>query len=344
MKQRRLFTLLAVAAILLSKPALGFTQTTYTLSEIASDLKDVSDDIRGALAFTSAIGLAWSDTYVGQLIGIQPHWGIGLSMGLTSLKAGRLNGLLEKFGYTSDFALADKPLLLAYTIDIRLGGFKQLPFDIGIKWGLLPYAPLFGDISYEINSIGLDFRWEIVNGWLDTPSLSVGFEIDSVTGGIRNAGNTTLTGLASRDIVVEGDATAGLTWDVLVFSLKTQVAKNFWRPRLNMYAGLRIGGYYAKTGYELSGGDGILIDGTPLHQFGNFSALAISLNRASGNDMTFSVDEDTITGLREDFGAAIVFYNGLAFHFTSKTCLDISLMLDVINFGFGTSIGFRYQQ
>ncbi|MDR1148094.1 MAG: hypothetical protein LBK66_05630 [Spirochaetaceae bacterium] len=342
MKQRRLFMLLAVAAILLSKPALGFTQSTYTLSEIASDLKDVSDDIRGALAFSSLIGLAWSDTYVGQLIGMPPHWGIGLSMGITSLKADRLNDLLGKFGYTSDFALADKPLLLAYTIDLRIGGFKQLPFDIGIKWGLLPYAPLFGDISYEINSMGLDFRWEIVNGWLDTPSFSVGFEIDSVTGGLRNTGNTTLTGLSS-DIVVGGDSTAGLVWEVLVFSLKAQVAKNFWRPRLNMYAGLRLGGYYAKTGYELSGGDGIMIGGTPLNQ-ADLSGLASALDSASGNNTTFSVDEDTITGLREDFGAAIAFYTGLAFHFNSITCLDISLMLDVINFGFGTSIGFRYQQ
>jgi hypothetical protein len=343
MKQRRLFTLLAVAAILLSKPALGFTQAPYTLSEIASDLKDVSDDIRGALAFTSSIGLAWSDTYVGQLIGMPPHWGIGLSMGITSLKADRLNDLLGKFGYTSDFALADKPLLLAYTIDLRIGGFKQLPFDIGIKWGLLPYAPLFGDISYEINSMGLDFRWEIVNGWLDTPSLSVGFEIDRLTGGIRNTGNTTLTGIANKDIIVEGDSTAGLVWELLVFSLKAQVAKNFWRPRLNMYAGLRIGGYYAKTGYELSGGGGITIGGVALDQ-SDLSGLASELDSASGNNTTFSVDEDTITGLREDFGASIAFYNGLAFHFNSKTCLDISLMLDVISFGFGTSISFRYQQ
>jgi hypothetical protein len=344
MKQRRLFMLLAVVAILLSKPALGFTQSTYTLSEIASDLKDVSDDIRGTLAFTSSIGLAWSDTYVGQLIGMPPHWGIGLSMGVTTLKADRLNTLLGKFGFTSDFALADKPLLLAYTIDIRIGGFKQLPFDIGIKWGLLPYAPLFGDISYEINSMGLDFRWEIVSGWLDTPHVSVGFEIDSVRGGLRSTGNTTLTGSTAGNIVVGGDATAGLTWDVLVFSLKAQVAQNFWRPRLSVYAGLRLGGYYAKTGYELSGGGGIVIGTTPLSQFGDFSGLASTLNSASGNDTTFSADEDTITGLREDFGATIVFHNGVAFHFTSKTCLDISLMLDILSFGFGTSIGFRYQQ
>jgi hypothetical protein len=343
MKQRRLFTLLAVAAILLSKPALGFTQS-QTLSEIASDLKSVSDDTRGTMAFASSIGLAWSDTYVGQLISIQPHWGIGFSMGVTTLKFDSLKDFLSKFGYTNEFAFADNPFLLAYTIDIRLGGFKQLPFDIGFKWGLLPYEPLFGDINGEINSMGLDFRWEIVNGWLDTPALYVGFEIDSVTFGVKKPVNATLTGLTAGNIVIGGDSTAGLNWEVLVFSLKTQVAKNFWQPRLNMYAGLRIGGYYAKTGYELSGGDGISIGGTPLDQFGDFSGLASELNSASGNGITFSVDEDSITGLREDFGASIVFYNGLAFHFTSRTCLDISLMVDILGFGFGSSIGFRYQQ
>jgi hypothetical protein len=350
MKQRRLFVLLVVGAILLSKPMSVFTQQ-YSLNEVALDLKNVSKDIGSALVFTSLIGLTWSDTYIGQLISIPSHWGVGFSMGATTLRLNNFNTILSKFGYTSDDSFAEKQLLPVYTIDLRIGGFGRAPFDLGIKFGYLPYMPLFGEVSYEASVAGLDLRWEIVDGYGNTPSVAFGLEVDSISGGVRSKGRTVLTGLPTfGDMTVGGDATAGIIWESFVFSLKLHTARSFWEPRLNIYAGLRTGAAVTKVGYHLIGGEGIIFNyggiPTPLDKLssGQLNTLSSELGYVSKNKTSFMVDGDNIIGLLDGFEFNLALYNGLAFDFNNRTYLDLSLMLDILNFELGVSISFRYQQ
>ncbi|MDR1362638.1 MAG: hypothetical protein LBJ35_01115 [Spirochaetaceae bacterium] len=353
MKQRRLFALLVIGAALLSKPALSFAQTqTYTWNEVAGDLSDFSKDMRGALAFISLTGLSWSDTYIGQLINIRPHWGVGFNVGATTLKLDNLNTLLKKFGYTSDDSFMDKQLLPVYTIDLRIGGFGSVPFDVGIKWGYLPYMKLFNDISYEVSVSGLDFRWEILDDWGSTPSIAIGLEASSVSGGLRSDGKATLTGLSNfGNVTIGRNATAGVIWEGFVFGLKLQAAKSFWEPHLNSYAGLRVGGAVTKTGYQLSGGKDIIIDVgsgtlTALKDMSGSALgnLAKALESASKHNTDFLVNEDTIVGLIERSGANFSLYTGIAFDFSNRTYFDIAIMVDILNSEVGANVSFRYQQ
>ncbi|MDR2343285.1 MAG: hypothetical protein LBD86_01990 [Spirochaetaceae bacterium] len=139
MKFRCLFVAAAVTSLFFVKAGQGFAQTP--VRDIADDLNEFADDMAGALPFIASIGLGWSDSYIGHLVDITPHWGMGITTGATTLKLGKLNVLLDHFGYQADDGFMEKQLLPAYTVKVRIGGFRTLPFDIGVKWGWLPYLP-----------------------------------------------------------------------------------------------------------------------------------------------------------------------------------------------------------
>jgi hypothetical protein len=351
MKTRCFFVIFITAVIFFLIPAYSFGQETTSVKDIANDLSDFSKDMDGSLPFMASIGLGWSNTYIGQLVNIPPHFGIGLSMGMATLKLDNLNALVNKFGYTCDNGFMDKQLFPVYTLDIRVGGFKALPFDVGIKWGFVPYVPIFKkDVRYSLSIYGLDFRWEITKGFDQTPSVALGFEIDGVSGGLTHEGSATLGGIDNFDnIIIGGNATAGPIWESLVFILKMQVIKSFWGPHISIYGGLRLGAAFSKTGYQLIGGNDIMIvtngDYSPLKDLPGAAKrqLAADLKAASQNGTSFLIDDDNIICLIESFSPALSMYQGVAFAFSNKTYLDIALMMDILHFEVGASIGFRYQ-
>jgi hypothetical protein len=307
----------------------------------------------GAAPFMATIGLDWADTYIGQLIDVTPHWGIGITTGATTLKLDKLNILLEHFGYEADDGFLDKQLLPAYTINTRIGGFRTAPFDIGVKWGWLPYAPIFkNDISYESVVYGLDFRWELRRDWGIWPSMSIGFEASRATGGLRAKSARTLAG-GGYTIDTSGDATIGPVWEAWVFDLKLQIAKKFWEPRFTAFGGARLGAAITRTGYQIagSGGDikvsGSLLSGTfNLEDLsaGACDTIASSLGSASGNDMEFEVTNEDITGWINSFGINFNLHGGIALKFENGLRLELALMVDVMHVELGANIGFRYQQ
>jgi hypothetical protein len=342
--------LLTVFIMLFLRPLFGFAQ--QNLSELAGDLDELSKDITGALPFVASIGLIWPDNYIGQLIDIPPHWGFGITLGTTTLKLDKLNTLLEKFGFESDDGFMDKQLMPAYTVEARVGGFRSVPFDLGVKWGWLPYLPLFkDDINYESCVYGLDFRWEIMRDWGRMPSMSVGLEVDRATGGLRRKSSVSLQEGSLGPITVSGDGTAGAVWEAWVFDLKLHAAKKFWEPRITVYAGLRLGAALTRTGYQLAGGGDITINTSgsvvKLEDLAGSSqtTLADSLASASGNGMKFEVTDDDITGWIDSYGVNFNTYEGISIEFEeNKFNINIALLVDLLHFEIGAVIGFRYQQ
>jgi hypothetical protein len=351
MKFKSLFVTAAMIAIAFVKPADSFAQVS--MRDIGDDLKEFSDDISGAAPFMASMGLDWSDPYIGQLIDVTPHWGIGLTPGATTLKLDNLNVLLEHFGYEADDGFLDKQLLPAYTINTRIGGFRTAPFDIGVKWGWLPYAPIFkNDISYESVVYGLDFRWELKRDWGMWPSMSIGFEASRVTGGLRAKSAQMLDG-GTYGIETSGDATIGPVWEAWVFDMKLQIAKEFWEPRFTAFGGVRLGAAITRSGYQIAGsGADIKISGggipagTSLEDLsaGTYDSIADSLKAASGNDMEFEVTNADITGWINSFGINLNLHGGISLKIYDAMRLDLSLMVDVMHIELGANIGVRYQQ
>ncbi|MDR2343882.1 MAG: hypothetical protein LBD86_05060 [Spirochaetaceae bacterium] len=353
MKFRRLLATAAVTSLFLVKAAQGFAQTPSVLmGDIADDLDEFANDISGALPFMASIGLDWADAYIGQLIDITPHWGFGITAGANTLKLDKLNSLLRNFDYQANEGFMDKQLMPTYVANARIGGFRTLPFDIGIKWGWLPYLPIFKeDISYEAVLYGLDFRLELMRDWGLRPSVSLGFEVSRVTGGLRSKSDLELDAGNGIKLVTSGDATIGPVWEAWVFDAKLQVAKKFWEPRFNLFGGVRLGAALTKTGYQLAGsGSDIKIESGGNSQ--NLEDLndkarndfAEILNDTSENDISFEVTNEGITGWIDKFGVNLNLHGGVSFNFDSGFRLEMALMADIIHFELGANIGLRYQQ
>jgi hypothetical protein len=339
-------TAVFIVIVFFLNSAHGFTQQQPpTLNEISSALNELASDMAGAIPFMATIGLNWADAHIGQLVDIPPHWGVGLTVGTTTSKLDNLNKILEKFGYESNNGFAAKLLLPAYIVEARLGGMRRAPFDIGIKFGLLPYMPLFSDsIDYGANILGIDFRWQLVQDRFNFPAISIGLEVDKASGGLRHETSLTIP-ISAADLVVDG-GTAGIVWDAWVFDLKLMVSKKFWQPRLDIFAGLRLGAAITKTGYRLTDGSSVSIGGLPLVDMTDSQreSLQSALQSEAGNGTTFEVTEDSITGWISAIGFDLSIYEGISIRFTNMTNLSLSLMTDLIHFEMGVNISFKYQQ
>jgi hypothetical protein len=351
-KQKYAAALVFTAFACFFNPSIVFSQQSEKIKDIADGLDKVSEDISGAIPFAASIGLNWPDVYIGPLIDIPAHYGIGLTLGTTMLKLNHLNPLLKRFGYETDEDFMYRQLLPAYTIETRIGGARLVPFDIGIKWGWLPYTEIFkNSINYESCIYGIDFRWEVVKDVFRFPAMSIGLEVDHATGGLRRETVVSLSDEAGDTIGVNG-GNAGVVWDSWVFDLKLHLAKKFWEPRLTVYGGLRLGVAITKTGYQLSGGDDITFTesgsslSTKLNDLSKKkrSELMDKLGADSGKGITFEVTEDSISGWLSTVGFNLNMYEGVSFNFDNNTHLSISLMTDLVHFELGANIGFRFQQ
>jgi hypothetical protein len=123
-----------------------FSQGAFKDLQNAAD--NVIDDLAASVPFNSAIGLNWSDAYIGSF----PHFGVGASLGATTIDFNAVSGLMSMFGVPLKIEGFFEGIgfpLPAYTVEARIGGII-IPVDIGVKFGVL--NPDFAQVS----GLGLD--------------------------------------------------------------------------------------------------------------------------------------------------------------------------------------------
>ncbi len=270
MKKRNFLVIMIIVGLLVAAPAFG----QVSLSEIDDAFAGFADDVANSLAMNSTIGLQWSDAYIGQLLGVPPHFGAGVAVGATTIPIDAMQTALDALaggatgaGDLSAFALAGGIPLPGYVLDARIGGFL-LPFDIGVKAGYLEPTEIPGlgaQVDYLL--VGADVRFSIIKGLL-LPNLSVGVGVNYLSGGISLPGFFSAMDLANFDVTgaPAGPYTVSLTdpsldfsWQTTVIDVKAQVSKQilFITP----YAG--IGASYARsTAGGGFAGDIAVTDGT----------------------------------------------------------------------------------
>ncbi|MCL2230147.1 MAG: hypothetical protein FWC01_03560 [Treponema sp.] len=248
---------------------LGAGNAFSQFDNITDAVGSFSQAMVNSLPFNSTIGLNWSDAHIGKFFpSLPPHFGVGLTVGATSIPVASINELVDTISTLTDVSInlpAEISLgfpMLAYAAEARIGGFF-LPFDIGVKAGYLPKVDLLTDLTgFGMNYLllGADFRYQVVD--LKLMKISVGVGYNRLEGGIsQNLGNG--IELAFGDYALAATAPElGLKWETNMLEFKAQIS--FPIVVVTPYAGIGIGYAWSKAGYGLTSDITATHNGQPL--------------------------------------------------------------------------------
>jgi hypothetical protein len=318
-----------------------FSQNAIETLQKAAD--DFSETIARSLPFNSTMGLNWSDAYIGKLFpSLPPHFGVGISAGMTTMNIGSINGLASMFGFNLPIDIPIGFPLPGYTIEARVGGII-LPFDVGVKFGTLgdafgtssiPFISGLGvsmDMKYTL--FGADIRYAVIDSKILPIKLSVGFGINRLEGGITTSigggqsfsfpnpsgGNWTL------DVPAPNLA---LVWETTCFELKAHVSFPIFI--ITPYAGAGLSYAKSSAGYRIT--SDITVNGDPINED----------QLESLNGFGVSVDPNGFHSIIEVDGFNLRLYGGISLNLAMFK-LDLTGMYNVFDNGLGFTIGFRFQ-
>jgi hypothetical protein len=292
----------------------AFSQTNF--QDIVDGVDAFSTQLADSLPLNSAQGLNWCSAYIGQLLDVPPHFGVGISAGVTMIKAEKLSALTNAFGVSLPIeGMFPNP---GYTVEGRIGGFV-LPFDVGLKVG---YIPPVGPDKFQLEYflVGGDFRYALLEGGAVLPELSLGVGVNYLSGGILAKIGKDISFNWKSDNLTLTAPSLDFSWETLNFEFKAQISKSF----LIITPSLGIGVNYARTkaGYmattkltpsnntilnDLTGEFGVEFDkdngfssikeitGYGMRLFGGISfnlaviRLDITAQAATGNNFNFAV-------------------------------------------------------
>ena len=348
MKKLRKIACICVSIFILAASPV-FSDSTLELDKLQSAINDFSESLATSLPFNSTVGLNWSDAYIGQLIGKPPHFGFGLSAGVTSIDSVAIDSLLGAFdvsGLNLSLPIIGFPLP-AYTFDLRLGGFG-IPFDFGFKFGILDtskidmLASLLTGMKMDYMLIGGDFRYALLNGKGFPVRLSVGGGFNHIRGGLSTSIGDGFEALiddpqGGNDPIGKLTIDApelGLIWQSNVIEAKAQVS--FPLVIITPYAGIGVSYAWSKAGYYVK--SQITVDdegsgyGSSLNGYIDILADQYGISGLSGNGFE-SINE--INGF--NFRA----FGGISLNL-AVIKIDMTIMYNFKN-AFGATVGLRFQ-
>ncbi|AEF82053.1 hypothetical protein [Leadbettera azotonutricia] len=318
------------------------TYSQTQLADLQKSVEDFSDSMAKSLPFNSTLGLNWSDAYIGKLFpSLPPHFGVGGSFGFTTLDMPSLEKVAGLLGYDIPFGTSSM-LFPAYAAEARIGGFF-LPFDIGVKFGMLPKVGLWGSSTkMDYLLTGAEFRYAVLDGKSKKllPNISVGLGFDYLRGGISSeVGSDTTIEFGGHGLVLEKPEVS-LLWDTLNLDFKVQISKNILI--VTPYLGFGASYAWSKAGYQVDTKASYYdhIDDLSTLQPIDKGAVNGFLNANGLESMDF--DGDTISSMIKIKGFSARVFGGLSFDLMVLH-LDFTGMYNFLDSNWGASLGFRVQ-
>ncbi|MDR3333351.1 MAG: hypothetical protein LBT13_00470 [Treponema sp.] len=294
-----------------------------------------SDQLAKSLPFNASLGLNWSDAYIGKLIGeLPPHFGVGISGGLTTMDFDAFDDLVGYFGINMPFSL--KHILIpAYAVEARVGGFF-LPFDVGLKFGWLPQVGFGSDFTINYTLLGADFRYAVLDRKF-LPKVSVGVGVNYLGGGF----GTTINGMI-RDFTFDShtlsltDPELGLSWQSTSLDFTAQVSKSIFI--ITPYLGLGLSHAWSHAGYTVN--SALSYNDQPVT-----GDVLAALNRDLKNAGITGIDDLDQNGF-SSMGVVTAWglrvFGGISFNLAVLR-LDITGMFNFFDANFGGTLGMRFQ-
>jgi hypothetical protein len=351
--------LLVLFLISISAAAFAQTDPLASMDTIADGLQAFTNAIAPSIPLNSTTGNIWSDAYIGQLIAMPPHFGVGEVLGFTFIPGSYVKQLISAVsGGVSQSELGLPDVLLSLGIPIpalvttaRIGGFI-LPFDIGIKFGMIPVkqqdalAALGLSISYTL--VGGDVRYALLDEKKNLIDLSVGLSLNYLATSITIP---TGMGATTYDFTLPDSSTHTLAlsepklflgWSSFAADLTAQVSKRilFFTPYAG--AGLCIGTPKVQTGIKSQ----LTYDGQPMTdaQMAELQTLSDNLE-AMGLPPPVdpaSLKEGYVFEANVTKGTDLRVYGGFSLDIWVVR-LDLNVLYSFLGRNYGANLGARIQ-
>jgi len=292
---------------------------------------DFSEKMVKALPFNSTVGLNWSDAYIGNF----PHFGIGLSVGATTIDIKAISDMLDELHLLT---VNDLPPFLnnyfplpAYSLETRIG-VPVIPVDFGVKIGYLGQSWLEPMLNVGIKNmlIGADVRYAIIDSKVLPMRLSVGLGFNYLNGGISSTlsgKNFNFTGTSADTNGINlyiNDPTVDVTWKTINIEFKTQVS--FPYKIITPYAGAGISYAWSQAGYEVTG----------------ISVALSEDEKRKLKNIGIDVEDKNFKSIMKEKGINTRVFGGLSFNL-AYVRLDLTGMYDIFNKNLGATLGIRFQ-
>ncbi len=351
MKKKIVILLLAFALI---GSVFAQTPEVTEFDQLQNTFQGFADAIAPVLPFNSTIGLNWSDAYIGSLFALPPHLGAGVTLGFTTIPYEAMKPVLELFGPIS---LPDKLKFIekigiplpAYTAEARIGGLL-LPFDIGVKVGVVPKALVNkltnGGFEADYILAGADIRYALVKENFILPDISIGVGLNYLQT------NLILPGLLGSDIEIsqvevpneDGTTTTyslgfkdpqlQFGWKSTVFDFKLEVSKSL----LIITPYLGVGATVGKS--EAGGGltSKPVVKDSSGNEVANQDEIISAISQFAGVDLT----DVGITVNKEVSGWSFRAFGGVSLNLLILK-IDLTGLYNFIGKNYGLSLNARLQ-
>jgi hypothetical protein len=340
--------LVLILAALLALPLSA--QSLTGITDFSDKIDGVAQDLGKTMITNAGFGLNWSDAYIGQLLGLPPHFGIGASVSFTAVPASKIDPVYKEFDSAGILDSANLPVnflpLPAVAGEIRIGGFF-LPFDIGIKALPLPTIDR-GDLKLKYTMVGGDLRYALMQGKGLSPAISigVGFTYTDFSLLSTSVGNDTVLDLSEMASGYSGYGTGSrikITAPDLDFAMKNttmdfkvQISKKLFIITPYLGLGLSYGwstvDFGANSRIQYSNDGTTYADLTPqqIADIKGFTGIDIPSDSSSLNkSVPYS-------------GLGFRGFGGLSINiFVLK--IDLTGLYDIVNQNWGAGVGIRVQ-
>jgi hypothetical protein len=334
MKQLKIMVL--TAALVFFTTFSAFSQThSLDLTALQKQVGAFSDSLARSLPFNSTLGLNWSDAYIGKF----PHFGAGGMFGITTLDFDAFDEILAIF----DLSMPELPTMFfpGYAVEARLGGFF-LPFDIGLKFGMLPQYKLgSADKKMDYTLIGGEIRYAVLDGKKNPilPNVSIGVGVNYISGSLAVAGSSSQFGFTdplsishSLDLT---DPTVTLLWKTTSFDLKAQISKSF--KIVTPYLGFGATHAWSHAGYTVDAP--LTFDG---HALTDADKALIAQYLGDQGESSPDLSGDNLSSITKINGWGFRLFGGTSFNL-AVIRLDLTGMYNFLDKMYGISFGVRFQ-
>jgi hypothetical protein len=344
---KRILTILVIG-LLISAGAWA-QSSDMSIEELQAGFDSFSAGVASTLGSAASTGLNWSTAYIGQL----PHLGIGVTVGAALIPYETIGPILTTFGASIPTDTEYGALLTQYGVplpavvaDARIGGLF-LPFDIGLKVGLIPtelQSEIDQYMSLDYLMWGADVRFALLDGKGLKPALSVGAGYTYYRGSIGIpdlAGTGSLGSVDISQAMVYSGYPAGtytlsmsspelvFNWESSVLEVKAQLSKTllFITPSVGV-----------KAAYAISTAGGGIVSKVVVDGPGNPTVAQVNQVLAAAG--LPAVTDQGITSSSSANGWAFVAFGGLDIALLILH-VDASVNYNLISKALGGSVNVR---